>query len=349
MKKANIVSFSGGRTSAYLVHCVERMRKAGQLSNVHYIFMDTGAEHPKTYEFIRRCVDHFKINLVCLRPVIDPEIGVGTTYRVVTLEDLKPDLEPWRPMLAKHGTPFNPGGGFCTDRLKTTVSDKYVKDHFGKDAFKWIGYRADESKRAWGVKNYSNLKKMGFDSISAAELMTECLASDSFGPLLFKLTDYDPGLFDGSMEPAKKLLERVRKQKKRGFRFMFEITGFEKQDVLNFWEGMPFDLEIPEWSGNCVFCIKKGETKVALAAKDNPKMADEFEALVDDNTVRDTGRKFGKLIMYRGHNSLRSIREKYKDVSREHLIESLRGGKALDTGSCSDSCEPYSNEMEQDD
>ncbi|EQC0334612.1 phosphoadenosine phosphosulfate reductase family protein, partial [Escherichia coli] len=36
----HVVSFSGGRTSAYLVHLMEEQRKAG--NNVCYIFMDTG-------------------------------------------------------------------------------------------------------------------------------------------------------------------------------------------------------------------------------------------------------------------------------------------------------------------
>ncbi|MEN6788275.1 hypothetical protein ABFC17_23590 [Klebsiella pneumoniae] len=35
-----VVSFSGGRTSAYLVHLMEAQRKAG--ASVHFIFMDTG-------------------------------------------------------------------------------------------------------------------------------------------------------------------------------------------------------------------------------------------------------------------------------------------------------------------
>ncbi|MBD2815963.1 phosphoadenosine phosphosulfate reductase family protein, partial [Xenorhabdus sp. Flor] len=64
----NVVSFSGGRTSAYLVYLMEQRRKQGE--DVRYVFMDTGAEHPKTYEFIRDLVQHWKIDLVCL-PVVN--------------------------------------------------------------------------------------------------------------------------------------------------------------------------------------------------------------------------------------------------------------------------------------
>ncbi len=40
MSMHQVVSFSGGRTSAYLVHLMEAQRKAG--ASVHFIFMDTG-------------------------------------------------------------------------------------------------------------------------------------------------------------------------------------------------------------------------------------------------------------------------------------------------------------------
>ena len=36
---------------------------------------------------------------------------------------------------------------------------------------------------------------------------------------------------------------------------------------------MPFDLKIPEHLGNCVFALKKGINKIALAARDEPELA----------------------------------------------------------------------------
>ncbi|AUR93167.1 phosphoadenosine phosphosulfate reductase family protein [Vibrio phage 1.184.A._10N.286.49.A5] len=52
----NVVSFSGGRTSAYLVHLMEQKRKL-EGWDVRYLFMDTGAEHPRNVprkKYIRR-------------------------------------------------------------------------------------------------------------------------------------------------------------------------------------------------------------------------------------------------------------------------------------------------------
>ena len=80
--KVQVVSFSGGRTSAYMVWLIEAMRKSGELvAPVEYIFMDTGAEHPKTYDFIKKCVEHFGIELTCLRGDFNQPVGVGHEYK----------------------------------------------------------------------------------------------------------------------------------------------------------------------------------------------------------------------------------------------------------------------------
>lgn len=144
----HVVSFSGGRTSAYLAHLMEQRRAAGD--DVRYVFMDTGAEHPKTYQFIRDAVAHWGIDLVCLRVVVNPELGKGNGYRAVTLDEIGPDLEPWRAMLRKYGTPYV-GGEFCTDRMKLGPFKKYCDEHIGRGQYKtWIGIRADEPKRLTG-------------------------------------------------------------------------------------------------------------------------------------------------------------------------------------------------------
>jgi hypothetical protein len=142
----NVVSFSGGRTSAYLVHLMEERRRTEGI-DVRYVFMDTGAEHPETYRFIREVVAHYGIEITCLRAKTHFKKGVGNTYTVVPLDACKPDLGPWRDMLQKYGLPYL-GGAFCTERMKTVPFKKYCADTYGKGAYlTWIGIRTDEERR----------------------------------------------------------------------------------------------------------------------------------------------------------------------------------------------------------
>lgn len=274
----NVVSFSGGRTSAYLVNLMRNRDP-----NTRFLFMDTGAEHPGTYQFIRDVVTHWRISLVCLRVVVNPILGKGNSYRVVSVDEIGPDLQPMRDIFEKYGTPYV-HGAFCTRAMKMDVFERYCKDNFS-EYHTWIGIRVDE--------------------------------------------------------PA-------RLKKREGVSYLADISQFEKSDVLLWWKQQPFDLAIPEHLGNCVFCIKKGTNKIALAARDEPEMAAKFWQLINDPSVRVVKRrKQENKIMYRGNNSLESVIALFADHSREEIAATIRNRGGYDTGSCTESCEAMSCEAKE--
>ncbi|HGX5093062.1 TPA: hypothetical protein ACNE1A_004832, partial [Escherichia coli] len=49
--------------------------------------------------------------------------------------------------------------------------------------------------------------------------------------------------------------EPRRLKPKSGVRYLAELSDFDKSDVIRWWRKQPFDLQIPEHLGNCVFCI----------------------------------------------------------------------------------------------
>ena len=275
----NVISFSGGRSSALLVYLMKN-----QYPNSDFIFMDTGAEHPKTYEFVKNVVKHFDIKLTCLRVVVNPELGQANSYREITLDELKPDLRPFRDVCYKYGTPYI-HGAFCTRTMKFEPFIRYCNEHYGKNNYQtWLGIRADEPRR-------------------------------------LKLKD--------------------------GYSYLADISDFDKKDVIDWWETQPFDLDLPEHLGNCVFCIKKGINKIALAARDEPKMAENFINLINDPNIRVVERRQQKnKIMYRGTNSLIAIMAMYQDHSREEILATIKGNRSYDSGSCSESCEVFSCQLD---
>lgn len=287
----NVISFSGGRTSAYL--CYLALERFGR-DNCKFIYCDTGAEHPKTYEFIRKVNDLLKLDLICLKTVFNPVLGEGNSYQVVDVNDLKYDLSAFSAMMAKYGTPYL-HGAFCTGFLKTNPFKDYCKDSIG-DCTKWLGIRIDEPKR---------LKEMRAQQLE---------------------------MFDENDKIAK-------------FRYLAEISDFEKQDVLGFWKSMPFDLELQgDILGNCMFCIKRGPNKLALAARYEPEFAKDFINATKAEGVRITNRKKDSLMMYRDDLTLSQIIKTYSILTSEEIEQSIRSMKQLDTGSCSESCEAFSSD-----
>lgn len=267
----DVVSLSGGRSSGYLAHI-----KKEQNPDTEFIFMDTGAEHPKTYEFIRNIAKYWKIKLTCLRVIPNPEMNKPSTYEILSIDQIGPDLEPWKRILSKYGHPYV-GGAFCTDRMKTVPFIKYCDEKFGRGNYTtWLGMRIDEPKR---------------------------------------------------ISP------------KPGIRYLAEISDYEKQDVIEWWQEQPFDLEIQEHLGNCVFCIKKSLQKVALATKDEPVLAEQFiQTLQDFDTKPDK-------VMYRSNTTLQQVIALFSDTGRDELASRMKSMRQYDSGSCSESCEAFSGQM----
>ena len=290
-----VASFSGGRTSAYMCHKLKEIYG----DEVDFVYMDTGAEHPKTYDFIRKVNDAFDLNLTCLRVDINPELGKGNGYKVVGVDEIEQDLAPFKDIMSKYGTPYR-GGAFCSEMMKTNPFISYCDDVYGKDLYTcWLGMREDEPGR---------LKAL----------------------------------------PDKNLDMFAEKPKtKRKIRYLAEISDFDKQDVLDWWSSQDFDLEIVEPLGNCVFCVKKGANKIAMAARIEPGMADDFWGLITSDSVRMIpSRKRQSEIMYRDSQSLKSIIDSYADVSTEDIEKSIRSMRQYDTGSCSESCEAFSDNLD---
>lgn len=281
----HVVSFSGGRTSAYLVHLMEQKRSV-EGWDVSYIFMDTGAEHPKTYDFIRNVVRHFGIDLVCLRGDFNQPLGVGHAYRVVGIDEIGHDLSPFSSMCNKYGTP-SVSGKWCTSRMKQEIHDMYCDDVYGKDNYvTWIGIRADETKRLGGIGR----------------------------------TEY--------------------------IRYLAEIDDAEKTDVLSFWSKMPFNLEIDEWLGNCVFCFKKSDLKLAAAQRDEPELYIKWLEMIDSAKERPGQDRESRHVMYRKKMTLQNVIAQFDGSTGDEIKSRIRGAKMTETGSCSESCEVFNCQID---
>ena len=95
-----------------------------------------------------------------------------------------------------------------------------------------------------------------------------------------------------------------------------------------------------------MFCIKKSTAKLAMAIKDEPGLFRVFNHELHSKAVRITDRKTPSDIMYRGHLSLEGIAAMYAAKGRDELAASMKGAKRFDSGSCSESCEVFSCQLD---
>lgn len=146
MTKENImVSFSGGRTSAFMCHwLIENM---SHLYNLHFVYANTGLEHEKTLEFINKVDKFLNLKLTWIEAVINPLKGIGTTYTVVDCETACRDNRLFKDMCACYGL-MNKTWMHCTRELKIQPMTAFANDYFGKNNYRQaIGIRFDEFKR----------------------------------------------------------------------------------------------------------------------------------------------------------------------------------------------------------
>lgn len=136
-----MISFSGGRTSAYMTLEVLKLRPDAKV-----VFANTGFEHPKTYEFIEKFVQEFGVDLVCLELVVGGGRRGGTGYKVVKFSEMRKNGEPFIEMVQRFGIP-NKGYPHCTRELKIQPIHAWAKDNLKKGYWTAIGIRADEIDR----------------------------------------------------------------------------------------------------------------------------------------------------------------------------------------------------------
>lgn len=142
-----LVSFSGGRTSAYMTKKIlDNWRD--RYPAIHVVFANTGMEHPKTLEFIKNCDEVFGFGTIWIESVINPERGIGPGFRAVTYDTASRSGAPFEDFIRKHGIP-NTSWMHCTKALKMQPMKAWLADNglSERSCYTAIGIRADETRR----------------------------------------------------------------------------------------------------------------------------------------------------------------------------------------------------------
>ena len=136
-----VISFSGGRTSAYmLIQILEA--HGGALPPDHtVIFANTGKEMPETLDFVHRCERELSV------PIVWVEYTKKKGFVVVNYDTASRNGEPFAQLIEDRKYLPNMVARFCTIELKILTIDRYMKFIGQEDYLTAVGIRADEPRR----------------------------------------------------------------------------------------------------------------------------------------------------------------------------------------------------------
>ena len=155
-----LISFSGGRTSGFMLKKILDAYEGKLPSDVHVVFANTGKEMPQTLDFINDCAKNWQLDVVWLELEICDERPIYRT-KEVTYDTASREGEPFSALIQRKKMLPNPYLRICTQELKMNVMKRYMVNLGYKEWNNVVGLRYDEQSRVAKIKgqNESNKNK----------------------------------------------------------------------------------------------------------------------------------------------------------------------------------------------
>jgi 3'-phosphoadenosine 5'-phosphosulfate sulfotransferase (PAPS reductase)/FAD synthetase len=169
-----VISFSGGRTSAYMLWRIVQAHGGVLPPDVLVCFANTGREMPGTLDFVRDCAAAWSVSVRWLEFRCTPPTEPGGKARLwaeeVSHNSASRDGEPFEALIRQRKFLPNPVSRFCTTELKVRTIRRWCVEQFGARII-WtqvVGLRADEPRRVERMLDPARQKKAGRESRSVA-------------------------------------------------------------------------------------------------------------------------------------------------------------------------------------
>lgn len=311
MKEKYQISFSGGRTSAYMTKLL--LDNFSDKYDFIVTFANTGLEHEKTLEFINNCDKYFGFNTVWLEADVKYGERKGTSFKIVNYETASRNGEPFEEVIKKYGIP-NPSYLHCTRELKLNVMQSYLKSvgiHHTKIKTA-IGIREDEKRRVSKTKDTMNIEYP----------LIDLFPSDKQDVLDFwKEQSFDLGLdeWDGNCRGCfKKSFKKIFKQLDGDptildFHIKMESLYPQVGNKNGYWEDV-YNMSSLEYE----YLLSIGEDVLRYV------IGQEFK-------------EYPNRVFFRGNTSASVLKQMWVDDDTNTPERHLSGG-------CSESCEVYATE-----
>tara|TARA_R110002153_G_scaffold79743_2_gene203360 strand:- start:1242 stop:2177 length:936 start_codon:yes stop_codon:yes gene_type:complete len=256
------ISFSGGRSSAFMLWNILKAYKYNLPDDIYVIFANTGKENEETLKFIKDVEDNWDVNIhwiefdVNLNKPLSKKRTDDMFWKEVNFDTASRDGEPFEKLIDYHkarrlqfsdmmynqdnlkfvneGQGFlpNPTARFCTDLLKIQGVRNFMIKKNVKSYTHVLGLRYDEPRRV------ASIKKKGTRKVEISTPMND--------------------------------------------------AKHTKEDIFKFWNDYWFDLDLPNINGetphgNCDLCFLKGRKKTESLIREKPEKADWWIRMEEKN------------------------------------------------------------------
>ncbi len=233
-----IISFSGGRTSGYMLHEIVRAHAGRLPDDVIVAFANTGKEREETLRFVHECGSRWGVKIHWIEwrrgDQAFEEVGFNSASR---------EGEPFKSLIDWKQRLPNSFERWCTEFLKVRTLFAFARSiGFEDGAYsEVIGLRNDEGHRILkSLENANFIKKKGVQ-----------VPRDLPRKVIFPLA-------------------KAKISKPDVMRFWLGETGrFPSHELPQ-----GFDLGLADHEGNCDFCFLKGKGIRKRLIRDNPQVAE---------------------------------------------------------------------------
>lgn len=226
-----LISFSGGRTSAYMLYQILQAHGGTLPDDAHVTFANTGKEREETLRFVHECATRWNVRVRWLEwrarkgdhSERFEEVGFNSASRIG---------EPFEKLLAAKKMLPNPVMRFCTDELKIKVMRDFMRANGYERWTNVIGLRHDEPTRV--------ARSLGRNALGKERWRTACPLDSAH------VSNRDVHRFwFGNMSPG----DAVQIQR-----------DFGTVSAATLPQG--FDLGLLPFEGNCDGCFLKARPKL---------------------------------------------------------------------------------------
>ncbi len=141
-----VISFSGGRTSAFMLKQILNAYGGKLPKDIHVCFANTGKELPETLDFVHECEKMWDIDITWLELQINEETPIWS-QKVVDYITASREGEPFDELIIKTQMLPNLYKRICTIELKIKPIERYMQSLGYKEWYSVLGLRYDEPRR----------------------------------------------------------------------------------------------------------------------------------------------------------------------------------------------------------